>query len=66
MTESRTLAAPAVIIGGGLVGCATAYYLARRGVHSVVLEKSAIGVEASGRSAGGVRAQCRDRRERPG
>jgi sarcosine oxidase subunit beta len=29
-----------------------------------MLEKSAIGVEASARSAGGVRAQCRDRLER--
>ena len=64
MTGSRTLGAPAVIIGGGLVGCATAYYLARRGLQPLVLERSIIGTEASGRSAGGVRAQCRDRRER--
>ena len=30
----------------------------------LVLERSVIGVEASARSAGGVRAQCRDRLER--
>jgi sarcosine oxidase subunit beta len=56
--------APAVIIGGGIVGGATAYYLAKRGLKAVVLEKRAIGVEASARSAGGVRAQCRNRLER--
>jgi sarcosine oxidase subunit beta len=53
------------IVGGGIVGCAAAYYLARRGVKVVLLEKSVIGGEASGRNGGGVRAQCRDRRERP-
>ncbi len=65
MTKMRTVGAPALIVGGGIVGCATAYYLAQRGIPAVLLEKSVIGAEASGRSAGGVRAQCRDRRERP-
>jgi sarcosine oxidase subunit beta len=64
MTQPRTLEAPVVIVGGGIVGYATAYYLARRGVQSLVLEKSVIGAEASARSAGGVRAQCRNRTER--
>lgn len=62
---SRRLGAEVVIVGGGIVGCATAYYLARRGKKVVLLEKSVIGGEASGRNGGGVRAQCRDRRERP-
>jgi len=53
-----------VIVGGGIVGCASAYYLAQRGVSVVLLEQSVVGYEASGRNAGGVRAQCRDRRER--
>ncbi len=65
MTQSRKLAAEVAIIGGGIVGCCAAYYLARRGVKVVLLEKSVTGGEASGRNGGGVRAQCRDRRERP-
>ena len=64
MTKPRKMEAPVVIVGGGIVGGATAYYLARRGVQPLVLERSAIGVEASARSADGVRAQCRDRLER--
>jgi len=52
--------APVVIVGGGIVGCATAYFLAKQNVHALVLEKSTCGFEASGRNAGGVRAQCRD------
>lgn len=65
MSMSRTIGTEVVIVGGGIVGCAAAYYLARRGVKVVLLEKSVIGGEASGRNGGGVRAQCRDRRERP-
>ena len=65
MSASRRLGAEVVIVGGGIVGCAAAYYLARRGKTVVLLEQSAIGGEASGRNGGGVRQQCRDRRERP-
>jgi sarcosine oxidase subunit beta len=62
--SQRKLEAPVVIIGGGIAGCSTAYYLAKQGVHALVLEKSTFGSEASGRNGGGVRAQCRDRPER--
>lgn len=65
MSQSRKLGAEVAIIGGGIVGCAAAYYLSQRGVKVVLLEKSVIGGEASGRNGGGVRGQCRDRRERP-
>ena len=64
MTRSRKIEAPAVIIGGGIVGGAAAYYLARRGIKALLLEKTMIGAEASARCAGGVRAQCRNRLER--
>jgi sarcosine oxidase subunit beta len=50
----------AVIIGGGIVGCATAYYLAKKGLQVTVLEKNAgVGLEASGRNGGGVRQHGR-------
>ncbi|MEW6405561.1 MAG: FAD-binding oxidoreductase [Chloroflexota bacterium] len=49
-----------VIIGGGIMGCATAYYLAKGGLQVIVLEKdAAVGLEASGRCACGVRQQGR-------
>ncbi|HSB78389.1 MAG TPA: FAD-binding oxidoreductase [Candidatus Methylomirabilis sp.] len=65
MSAPRKLGAEVAIVGGGIIGCAAAYFLARRGTKVVLLEKSVIGGEASGRNGGGVRAQCRDRRERP-
>jgi glycine/D-amino acid oxidase-like deaminating enzyme len=46
--------ADTVIVGGGVIGCATAYYLARRGVRAVLLERRALAVEASGANAGMV------------
>jgi glycine oxidase len=44
----------AVIVGGGIVGMVTAYYLARAGVPSVVVERDAIGSHASGFAYGGL------------
>lgn len=64
MTVDRKIGTDVIVVGGGIVGCSAAYYLARRGVSVVLIERSVIGSEASGRNAGGVRAQCRDRRER--
>lgn len=57
--------ADVIIIGGGIVGCATAYYLAKRGVTNViVLEGSdSIGHGGSSRNGGGVRQSGRDVRE---
>lgn len=44
-----------VIIGGGIVGCSAAYYLAKWGVKVVVLEKNEIGSEGSGLNCGAIR-----------
>lgn len=47
----------AVIIGGGIIGLASAYYLRQRGVDVTVLEKSSIGSGSTDRANGGIRAQ---------
>ena len=46
-----------VIIGGGIVGVATAYYLTRAGVDTVVCERSTLGAGSTERALGGIRAQ---------
>jgi glycine oxidase len=43
-----------VILGGGAAGCAAAYYLARAGLKSTIVEREGIGSQASGFSAGGI------------
>lgn len=58
--------AEVIVIGGGVIGCATAYYLAREGVSVLVLEKGDyIGDGGSSRNGGGVRQSGRDPRELP-
>jgi glycine/D-amino acid oxidase-like deaminating enzyme len=57
--------ADVVVIGGGIIGVFTAYYLARRGVSVVVVEKGRIGAEQSSRNWGWCRQQNRDARELP-
>ena len=44
--------AEAVVIGGGMLGVWTTYWLAKAGVQVVLLEKSAIGWGATGRNGG--------------
>jgi glycine oxidase len=43
-----------VIVGGGITGMTTAYYLAKAGVPSVLVERDAIGSHASGFAYGGL------------
>jgi len=57
--------ADAVVIGGGIIGIFTAYYLARRGLSVAVVEKGRIGAEQSSRNWGWCRQQNRDARELP-
>lgn len=54
-----------IIIGGGVIGCATAYYLAKQGIKPLVIEKEVIGHGGSSRNGGGVRQSARDVRELP-
>src|SRR5580698_10816196 len=46
-----------VVIGGGLVGCAAAYYLSKSGAHVLLVDSSDINGEASGRNAGSLHFQ---------
>lgn len=58
--------ADVIVIGGGIIGCATAYYLVKRGKSVIVLEGSDhIGNGGSSRNGGGVRQSGRDPRELP-
>ena len=57
--------ADVVIVGAGIVGCATAYHLARRGVRVVVVERGRVAGEQSRKNWGFVRQQGRDPLEVP-
>lgn len=65
MTAAGSNTADVIVVGGGIVGCATAYNLARRGARVILLEKEEIAQEASGRNRGNVRIQLRHRLELP-
>ncbi len=55
--------ADVLIVGGGIMGCATAIELARKGKSVIIFEKDLPGRHASGNNSGGVRCQGRDLRE---
>jgi len=57
--------ADAVIIGAGIIGAFTAYYLAKRGMKVALVEKGRVGAEQSSRNWGWCRQQNRDARELP-
>jgi glycine/D-amino acid oxidase-like deaminating enzyme len=46
-----------VVIGGGITGCAAAYFLAREGADTMLLDRAELNMLASGRNAGGVHGQ---------
>jgi glycine/D-amino acid oxidase-like deaminating enzyme len=58
-------AASVVVIGGGIVGVCTAFFLARKGVPVVLCEKGEIAGEQSSRNWGWCRKMGRDLREIP-
>ncbi len=57
MSSQLPATAEIVIVGGGAMGCSLAYYLAARGITSVLLERTSLGSGSTGRCAGGVRQQ---------
>lgn len=58
MTMQETTADVA-IIGGGLMGCSAAFFLAQRGLSVVLIETDKVGRQASGTNFGNVRRQGR-------
>lgn len=48
-----------IVVGGGIVGCASAYFCARDGMRVKLLEQHAIGHGASGRNPGFLWLHCR-------
>jgi glycine/D-amino acid oxidase-like deaminating enzyme len=57
--------ADVVVIGAGIVGCSTAWFLAQRGFDVVLIDKGQIAHEQSSRAWGFVRQQGRDPHELP-
>ena len=56
MTFAPPESVDVVIIGGGVVGCSTAFHLAEAGQRVLLVEQSAIASGSSSKAAGGVRA----------
>jgi sarcosine oxidase subunit beta len=52
-------AADVIVVGGGIMGAATAFFLARRGRSVILLERDLVGQHASGVNFGNVRRQGR-------
>src|SRR5512140_3384886 len=65
MKDNGDSAADVIVIGGGIVGLSTAYFLAKRGVRVILLEKGRLAWEQSSRNWGFVRQQGRDPAELP-
>lgn len=57
--------ADVVVIGGGIIGVAAAYALAKKGHSVALIEKGHVGAEQSSRNWGWCRQQGRDRHEIP-
>lgn len=51
--------ADVIIVGGGIMGAATAFFLRKRGVSVILLERGLIGQQASGTNFGNVRRMGR-------
>jgi glycine/D-amino acid oxidase-like deaminating enzyme len=53
-----------LVIGGGVLGCATAYHLGRRGVEALIVERDQLNSGASGANAGTLHVQMPGRHYR--
>ncbi len=53
-----------IVVGGGVIGCATAYYLGREGAEVTLLERGVVSSETSG-AAAGILASLSDHDQQP-
>ncbi|MFC1863348.1 NAD(P)/FAD-dependent oxidoreductase [Thermodesulfobacteriota bacterium] len=49
--------ADVIIIGGGIIGTSIAYYLSKKGVNNILLEKGSMGEGSTSKCVGGIRTQ---------
>jgi sarcosine oxidase subunit beta len=56
---SSPIASDVIVVGGGIMGAATAFFLRQRGVSVTLLERGLVGQQASGTNFGNVRRQGR-------
>ena len=49
-----TATSEVAILGGGAAGCAVAYFLAKAGIKSTIIEREGVASQASGYAAGGL------------
>lgn len=62
---TRSFETDVIIVGGGIAGVCSAYYLARRGAKVGLFERGAVGAQASGVNFGGLRTNGRAEPELP-
>jgi sarcosine oxidase subunit beta len=55
----NTRASDVLIVGGGIMGCSSAFFLRKRGCSVTLIEKGLVGQQASGTNFGNVRRQGR-------
>jgi glycine/D-amino acid oxidase-like deaminating enzyme len=56
-SQGKRMKTDVLIVGGGLAGSATAYYLAREGVAVTLIERGSLNGRASGANAGSIHVQ---------
>ena len=62
---SQAARSDVIVIGGGIMGAATAFFLRQRGLSVTLIERGLIGQQASGTNFGNVRRQGRYLRQLP-
>jgi|1186.fasta_scaffold05791_1 sarcosine oxidase subunit beta len=60
MVSTLPQQAPAVIVGGGVMGCSILFHLAEAGTPAVLVERGTLAGGSTSKAAGGVRAQFSD------